>query len=163
MKLSLPNSPAKLTLIALFGGLMTAAPLLTLLSLRTHHLSSAASLAWFLFAFLVPMALGFYLAFRAEGDLRNGIAAERWTTTQLTPIRRIFGSRHIIGVGLGLIAVGIILLLMNPRHSEVVWPFILLSQSLTRIFGALKEPRPSTPPPDWRNFTPIHSDQWGQR
>ena len=161
MKLRLPSTPAKLTLVALFGGLMTAAPFLTLLSLHTHHPGSGASLARFVFAFLVPMPLGFYLAFRAEGDIKNGIAAERWTTSQLAPIRKVFGSRYIIGVGLVLIAAGLILLLMNPRHSQVAWPFILASQSLTRIFGALKEPRTSVPPPDWRNYDPIHSDQWG--
>ena len=163
MKPRLPNSPAKLVAIALFGAFMTAAPLLLLWLRRTYHPGSGASLVAVILAFLLLMAAGFYVSFRAEAGLTNGIAAERWTASQLAPIRKVFCSRYIIAVGLGLIAVGFILWLMNPRHSEVIWPFILVSQSLTRIFGALKEPRPSSPRPGWRDLTPIHSDHWGQR
>jgi hypothetical protein len=162
MKPSLPNSPAKLVVVALLGGFISAAACLP--TFPFHHISpgSVAPLYWF-FAILGMLAAGFHLAIQAESKIRDGIAVERWTASQLLPLRRVFQRRFITPISLALLAVGLILALMDWHHSQRVWPFILLSQSLNRIFAALKEPRPSVPPPNTRTYAPIHSDQWGHR
>lgn len=159
MKLGLPNSPAKLVAVALFGALVTGGTFLLISPLirfcHGHGLSEIISVL----AVMCLFGGGFYLALNAESELTNGIAAERWTASQLAPIRKVFGSRYIMAASLALIAVGFILFLTNLRRSDRLWPFLLLSMSLSRIFAALKEPRPR---PDSRTYTPIQSDNWGR-
>jgi hypothetical protein len=162
MKPSLPNSPAKLVLVALFGGFISAAAFLPTFPFHHFRPGSVVPLFWF-FAILGMLAAGFYLAIQAESKIRDGIAGERWTASQLLPLRRVFQRRFITPITFALLAVGLILALMDMHHSQRVWPFILLSQSLNRIFAALKEPRPSTPPPNTSTYALIQSDHWGQR
>lgn len=162
MKLPLPNAPATLAAVALFGGLTTAGSFFVILPVRLCGPGSIAPLFWFL-AVVATLGAGFYLEMQAESKLRDGIAFERWTADELSPLRRVFRPRFFVPVSIALLAAAVVLLIFDRHHSGRVWPFILLSQSLTRVVGVLKEPRPGAPRPDWRSFAPIHSDNWGRR
>jgi hypothetical protein len=167
MERSLHLSAAQTALLAASGGLVSALGFLTMYLApgKGHHHS------W---PFVVIVATnlcmvvgGYAISFKAEVSLASGIANGRWSEEDVESIRAKLSGPLWTGLTGLLLGVALFILfaqaLRNWHSQPLPWAFIVLGQSLTRLRGAVRKPRPSKPGLSWRTLAPIRSEHWGER
>jgi hypothetical protein len=160
MKRRFNLSAVQTALLSAVGGVITACGFLATALLPRHH---KAALLPSLAATIVPIIVGFALSFKAESSLKDGIAAERWSSEQIESLRANLGSFLWTALAGTLLVAGFILIVTVRHGAALAWVGIALAQTITRLQMAVKRPRQSQPPIDWRTYSPIQSDHWGNR
>lgn len=160
MKRRLPNSPARLPLLALLSCLIAPVPFLLPWSWLNHSWLFGPCL---IFCCVVPPACAI-LPLKFVTDLRHGVENERWTDAQLEPLRAYMESRYYTALSIGLLVAYDICLFLFHQRFEVIGGVSLFYYFLLFQFRlALRRPPSSTQPDQWHNAAPIHSDHRGNR
>ena len=159
MKLRLANSPARLILLAFVGCVITS---ILFLAPKAWAAQNTHRVAAFLVGFGI-FAAGALLALKSTTDLRNGVENERWPESQIEPFRRHFQSPLYTALSIALLIAYTLLVLVSRRFRGEGWACFLFLQTLSQIRSAFRRPRVKIPPVQWNNFSPIHSDHWGER
>jgi hypothetical protein len=160
MKPSLHDSPAKFVLLAVVGCLIAS---ILFLAPEPRDAYDTHRVAAFLIGFGI-FAAGAFLALKSTTNLRNGVENQRWPDSQIEPFRRHFESPAYTALSIALfIAFVLFEFLFRRSLGGEGWACFLFLQTLSQIRIALKRPREKISPVQWNNFSPIHSDHWGER
>lgn len=160
MKPSLANSPAKFILLAFVGCAITSILFLAPEAWATHntHRVAASLIGFGIFA------VGALLALKSTTDLRNGVENEQWPESRIEPFRRRVQSPLYTALTIALFIAFVLFEFLVKRNLRGEgWACFLFLQTLSQIGIAFRRPRAKIPPVQWNNFTPIHSDHWGER
>ncbi len=160
MKPRLPDSHAKLALLSVLCSLIVCLALLIPWSRVSHSRLFGA----YLLLCIVVVPVCAILSLKFATDLRHGVENEDWTEAQLEPLRTHFESRYCTALSIGLsVAFFILEFPLKRRFGGLGWGCFLFSQIIFQLRIALKRRPAPTPPNQWDNPAPIHSDQWGKR
>jgi hypothetical protein len=160
VKSRLPDSPAKLALLSVLCSLIACATLL----IPGSRLNHSWLFGPYLLFCIVVVPVCTILPLKFVTDLRHGVENERWTEAQLEPLRALSQSRYYTALSVGLFVAFVIFeFALKQRSLGLGACLFFLEMILSQLRFALKRPPSSTPPNEWRDSSPIHSDQWGQR
>ncbi len=156
----MPDSPYRLTALAIAGGFVASAGLL---GQNVYPLHRGTSLP---IAFLLLVVVSLSGMYWAAYMLREDVANERWSAETLAPLRRLVD--HPIWRGaMALLFIAMIAALVVTRHNRTwFWGVFCLLQTQTQIGSAIARPRPHTGPGtrlDWSQAAPLRSEHWGER
>jgi hypothetical protein len=162
-KPSLNLSPRQTIALSVFGATLAAVGFILPIPQRHGHDTPA----WLLATMLTLIVVGFAISFYASIDLESGLQNERWPESEIASTRALLNSSLITAATLLCVLAAILFMYVSRSTRPIGWAFLLFSQSLTRLQTAAKPPRSTHPtsyiPPNWNNFSPIHSDHWGER
>jgi hypothetical protein len=149
--------------LSLFGALVASAGFL----LPTPHRNAHESLAWLIATMFALIIAGFAISFYASTDLESGLLNERWPEDEIASTRAVLASSLLTAASLLCLLASILFMSVSRSTRDIGWALLLFGQSLTRLQTAAKPPRPnrstSSFTPNWNDFSPIHSDHWGER
>jgi uncharacterized membrane protein len=162
-KPSLNLSPRQTIALSIFGALIAAAGL----DLPIPHRNVREIPLWLGITLFSLIITGFAISFYANSDLESGLLNERWPEDEITSTRAFLSSPVFTAVTVLCLLVSFILMLVARSTRPGGWALLILGQSLQRLQTAARPPRPNRPTstftPSWQNFSPIHSDHWGER
>lgn len=159
VNLSLPNSPVKPALLSVLGSVIAC----TIFLGPWHRMHRSSIFGAYALIGLAIFAAGAFVSLKFVSELKHGVENERWPEAQIEPLRAHLESPYYTALSIGLLVAFVVLGLLITRFRGEAWGCFLLGQNISQLRLALKRPRHSTPPIDWRSFGPLHSDHWGQR
>jgi hypothetical protein len=111
------------------------------------------------------LACGLIIYLKCISTFRDGVQNHRWTEQQLQSLRLVLESPYCKAFNISLVVAYIVFQFLIPHLKGVGWVCFLFSMNLSQLIVGVRSPRPSTPSSllSWQDFSPIHSDHWGQR
>jgi hypothetical protein len=160
MKPRLSDSPTKLAVLAALGG-----PIACALPLLLGPLNHSWLFGPYMLFCIVVASVCAILPLKFVTDLRHGVEDERWTEAQLEPLRALLQSRYYTALSVAPLVAFFIFEFATKQSSLGLGGACLffLEIILYQLRFALKRPPSSTPPNQWRNSSPVHSDHSGHR
>jgi hypothetical protein len=111
---------------------------------------------------------GVVISLFAASDLENGIAAERWSQSEIDTVRNFFMSRWTMVITIGIFIVGLIVSVLflfrvwnHPNH--LGFAFLFMGQTFVGLLRAVKQPLLASPKPRLNSSAPLQSQHWGGR
>jgi hypothetical protein len=161
-KPSLNLSARQTVALSILGALVASAGFILPIPQHGHE-----SPLWLIATMFALIIAGFAISFYASTDLESGLANQRWPEDEIASTRAILSSSLVTAATLLCVTAAMILVLSARSTRPIGWALLVFGQSLTRLQAAAKPPRTNHPthyvPPNWTNFSPIHSDHWGER
>ncbi len=98
--------------------------------------------------------------------LREDVRNERWSDEVLAPFRAV--TTHVLwNIGMGLLVVAMLFAWgHNRHHSPLQWILLFLLQTQAQLTTAFAKPRRPAGPShtiEWKKFSPLRSEHWGER
>lgn len=155
---------AQLVAVSL-GGFVIAIAALPL-SRIIHTADACDCIRWTPFLLLSGTAvLGIIVSVVASTSLKNGIKNQQWPEEQIHPLRSWLESPLMNGLLLALFVAYAVLWLIHSRYRTLGFVGFVFIQVIGQLKNAVRRPsaKPSNLITGWRDLSPIHSDQWGQR
>jgi hypothetical protein len=105
------------------------------------------------------------LTLMAESRFKDGVRNNRWSEEEIAPVREVLLSPWWTFFSVvTLIASGILMFVSAHSYRDIGWALFVIGQSATRLQTAFRQPTPKNPSgPDWKSFSPIRSEHWGER
>ncbi len=164
MSLMRARTPNQLTAMSVTGLVISGLPFVCLQQDKFFLHAHIVVAAVFVFGLLLG---GLWLSAKAAGEIKDGIASERWTEHQLRRLRTQFPGSWLTGTA-SLLTLTSVVVICPTQWSKPIrgygWAVYLIGMGLIRLAGALKLPRPTIPRTTiWNGMKPINSEHWGNR
>jgi hypothetical protein len=156
--------------VACIGGIVAASAYLIEfpMSAARAHGHHGAFWPWAVIMFTLLIGGG-AIALLACLDLESGVAAQRWSDSDIDRLRALFNSRLFKALGIGLF-IGAVALFIVPHtipsmhNSPSGWSLYFLGLILLQLRNATRlKPESAERQPTWESLRPLQSSHWGER